>query len=165
MLNSVKKNTAIWVEVVDREGFRKFLKKEGKSQRVTDAAIAHVEQFERYLKEQKGGKELDTATPEDLDAFISWIEKDEDLAAKKYLLGIRYFYEFCPNEEMVILASFRWNERMTCSRPPLKLKEFRGINAADLIKLEHAGIRNVNEIIKAGYTSAKREELRQECLL
>ena len=42
---------------------------------------------------------------------------------------------------------------------PLKLKEFRGVNAADLIKLENAGIRNVNELIRAGQTPAKRKEL------
>jgi hypothetical protein len=154
-----EENTTIRVKTVDREGFRKFLKKGGKSQRITDASIAHVEEFERYLKEQKGGKELDRASPEDLDAFISWVERDEDLAAKKYLLGIRYFYEFCPNEEMAILASFRWNERMISSGAPLKLKEFRGVNAADLTKLENAGIRNANEIIKAGQTPAKRKEL------
>lgn len=147
------------MKTVDREGFRKFLKKEGKSQRVTGAAIARVEGFECYLKEQRGGRELDKASPQDLDAFISWIEKDEDLAAKKYMLGIRYFYEFIPNEEMAYLASFRWNERMASSGVSLKLKEFRGVSPADLTKLENVGIRNVNEIIKAGQTPAKRKEL------
>jgi hypothetical protein len=147
------------VKTVDREGFRKFLKQGGKSQRVTDAAVAHVEEFERYLKEQKCGKELDGAIPRDLDAFISWIERDEDLAAKKYMLGIRYFYEFIPNEEMAYLASFRWNERMASSGVPLKLKEFQGVNSADLMKLENAGIRNVKEMIKAGQTPARRKEL------
>jgi hypothetical protein len=147
------------VKVVDREGFRKFLKKSGKSPRVTDAAIAHVEEFEHYLEEQTGVKELDEAGPEDLDAFIRWVEKDEKLAAKKYMLGIRYFYEFVPNEEMAYLASFRWNERVASSGVPLKLKEFRGVNAADIMKLENAGIRNVNEMIKAGQTPARRKEL------
>ena len=126
---------------------------------MTDAAIANVEEFERYLKEQKDGKELDKAIPEDLDAFISWIEKDEDLAAKKYMLDIRYFYEFVPNEEMAYLALFRWNERVASSNVPLKLKEFRGVNAADLMNLENAGVRNVKEMIKAGQSPAKRKEL------
>ncbi len=144
---------------MDKEGFRRFLKKGGKSQRVTDAAIANVEEFECYLKEQGGGKGLDKAGPEDLDAFISWIEKDENLAAKKYMLDIRYFYEFIPNEEMAYLASFRWNERVASSNVPLKLKGFRGVNAADLMKLENAGIRNVNKMIEAGQTPAKRKEL------
>jgi predicted RecB family nuclease len=153
-----KEDTAM-VRAMDREGFQKYLKKEGKSQRIIDAAVARVEEFERYLKEKKGGKELDKARPEDLDAFISWLEKDEDLAAKKYLLGIRYFYEFHPNEALAALASFRWSERTTSSGAPLKLKEFRGVNAADLKKLENAGIRNVNEMIKAGQTPTKRKEL------
>lgn len=149
----------IRVKALDKEEFRKFLRKNGKSQRVIDLTIAHVEEFERYLEEQKGEKKFDKANPEDLDAFISWIEKDESLAAKKYLLGIRYLYEFCPNEEMAILASFRWNERVISSETPLKLGEFRGVSVADLAKLEHAGIRNVNDMIKAGQTSAKRKEL------
>jgi hypothetical protein len=147
------------VKAADREGLRKFLKKGGKSHRVINAAIAHVEKFERCLKEQKSGKELDKARPEDLDAFILWIEKDEDLAAKKYMLAIRYLYEFVPNDEMALLASFRWNERMARSGAPLKLKEFRGVNAADLTKLEHAEIRNVKEMIGAGQTPTKRKEL------
>lgn len=157
--NDAKEYVAIRVKAVDREGFRKFLRKEGRSQRVTDLAIAHVEEFERYLKEQKGGMSLDRASPANLDAFILWIEKDEDLAAKKYMLGIRYFYEFCRREEMAILASFRWNERVTSSEAPLKLKEFRGVNAADLTKLENAGIRNVKDMLKAGQTPVRRKEL------
>ncbi len=147
------------VKALDKEEFRKFLRKNGKSQRVIDSTVAHVEEFERYLKEQKDKKELDRASPEDFDAFISWLEKDESLAAKKYMLGIRYFYEFCSNEEMAVLASFRWNERVISSGAPLRLGEFRGVSVADLAKLEHAGIRNVNEIIKAGQTPAKRKEL------
>lgn len=71
----MRKTRQVRVKAVDKEGFRKFLKKEGKSQRVTDAAIARVEEFERYLKEQKSGKELNRASPQDLDAFISWLEK------------------------------------------------------------------------------------------
>lgn len=70
-LNVAKQTLQIRVRTVAREGFRRFLKKGGESQRVTDAAIANVEEFERYLKEQKGRKELDKAGPEDLDAFIS----------------------------------------------------------------------------------------------
>lgn len=153
------KGDTVMVKTVGREEFRKYLKKEGKSQRIIDAAVAHVEEFERYLKEKKNGKESDEARPEDLDAFISWIEKDENLAAKKYLLGIRYFYEFHPNEDVAALASFRWSERTTSSGAPLKLKEFREANAADLKKLENVGIRNVTEMVKAGQTSAKRKEL------
>jgi len=60
---------------------------------------------------------------------------------------------------MVFLASFRWNERMMSSGAPLKLKEFRGVNVADLTKLEKAGIRNANQMIEAGQTSTKRNEL------
>jgi hypothetical protein len=155
----VRKNKTIQVKAVDKDGFRKYLKKEGKSQRVTEAAIARVGEFERYMKEQKHGKELDKARPEDLDGFISWIEKDEDMAAKKFLLGIRYFYEFSPNTEMSSHASFRWNERMLSSGMPLMLKEFRGISHEDLRKLENAGIRKVNDMINAGQTRIRRKEL------
>jgi hypothetical protein len=149
----------VWVKTMDTEGFRKFLKKEGKSQRVIDVTVAHVEEFEHYLKEQRGGIGLEEACSEDLDAFISWVEKEEALVAKKYMLGIRYLYEFVPNEQMAILASFRWNERLASSRAPLKLKEFRAVDTADLSKLEKAGIGNVNEMIKAGCTPPKRKEL------
>jgi len=54
---------------MDTKGFQKYLKKMGKSQRITEATIAHLEEFERYLKEQKGGKELEEADTGDLDAL------------------------------------------------------------------------------------------------
>jgi predicted flap endonuclease-1-like 5' DNA nuclease len=158
-LSKPEPQTGTEVKAMDKEGFRKFLKKKGRSERVTDAAIARVEEFERYLKKERGGKDLDVAKPDDLDAFISWVEKDEDLAAKKYLLGISRFYEYVPNEQLSDMASFRWNERMASSAAPFRLKEFRGISPADLKKLENAEIRNVSEMIEAGRTPAKRKEL------
>jgi hypothetical protein len=147
------------VKALDIEGFRRFLKREGKSQRVIDATVAHAVELERYLKEQRDGTELANAHPEDLDAFIAWIEKDEELAAKKYMLGIRYLYEFIPNDEIAYLASYRWNERVARSAAPLKLKEFPGVSAANLAKLGSVGIRNVNEMVASGQTPAKRREL------
>ena len=88
------------MRLLDEEGFQRFLKRGGRSQRVVSAAVARVEEFECYLKEKRGGKELDAANPKDLEAFIAWVEKEEAMAAKKYLLGIRYYYEYVSNETM-----------------------------------------------------------------
>jgi hypothetical protein len=144
---------------VDQERFRRFLKREGKSQRIIDATLAHAGELERFLRDHRGGKALTDARPDDLDAFIAWIEKAEDLAAKKYLLGIRYLFEFIPNDDLAYLAAYRWNERVARSAAPLKLKEFPGIRAADLAKLDQAGIRTVTQLLTAGQTPAKRAQL------
>lgn len=122
------------------------------------SAVARVEEFECYLKEKRGGKELEAANPKDLEAFISWVEKKEDMAAKKYLLGIRYYYEYTSNETMSNMASFEWNQRMS-NLASFKLKEFRGVNPEYVKKLGAIGIRNVREMVDAGRTPSGRKEL------
>ena len=144
---------------MDKEGFRIYLKKEGKSQRIINATIEHAEEFEHYLVEQRRGKKLDEACCEDLDTFICWIEQDKALTAKKYMLSIRYLYEFIPNNEMANHAAFRWNERIVDSASSFKLKGFRGVETNDLVKLGHAGIRNVSDVMKACRTSADRNSV------
>lgn len=143
----------------ERARFREYLRKTGKSKRIVEATVSHIGEFEDYLRDQRHGKTLEKACPDDLEGFISYVERGTDLAAKKYLLGIRYYYEFCPNEEMAILAAFRWNERMARSAVPAKLKDFRGVKPAVLAKLEKVGIRNAEQIVKAGKTSLERQKL------
>jgi len=60
---------------MDEEAFRKSLKHEGRSQSAVKRAIAQVAQFEQYLRVQRGGKELNTASPGDLEAFVSHVEE------------------------------------------------------------------------------------------
>ena len=60
----------------DEKGFRKFLKRSGRSQSVLKRVITYVKDFERYLQEHRDVKELDEVVSNDLEVFVEWIEKN-----------------------------------------------------------------------------------------
>ena len=142
---------------VDDEGFRKFLKSGGRSPSAVKRAIVYTTEFEQYLQEKRGRKGLDKASPEDLEAFVSWFEKERNKSAKLYLRGIRYYYEYTSNKEMRARAGELRGKRM--EQASFALKEFRGVSPEHVKKLADIGIRNVKQMLEAGRTSSKRKEL------
>jgi hypothetical protein len=42
-------------------------------------------EFEGYLEQYRGGRRLDEAEPEDLEAFVAWVEREPKTSAKTYL--------------------------------------------------------------------------------
>lgn len=142
---------------MNEEDFKRFLKRSGRSQTAVKRAVMQVAEFEAYLRENRNGKELDNAVPEDLEAFVSYIEERRKGAASKYLWGIRYYYYYVSNEELRNLAGKLRQQRITQTSFPLK--DFRGINPAYLGKLAALGIRNVKKMLEAGLTRKGREEL------
>jgi hypothetical protein len=146
------------VRLLDKDDFQRFLKKGGRAQRAVDRTVVKVEEFERYLREERGGKQLGVADQKDLEAFVSSIEKEGDMTVKKYLWSIHYYYEYASHEQMSNLASYMLNEIMS-NQAPLKLKEFRGVGLEYVNKLEAIGIRNAKEMIDAGRTRNGRQEL------
>lgn len=138
------------------EEFRKFLKRGGRSPSALERVIAYVKEFERYLQEYCG-KGLDEAEPEDLEAYVAWIERAPKTSAKSHLWAIRYYYEYVANEEMRLLSSALRQQRI--KRKPFPLKEFRGVNPEYVAGLAAAGIRNVAQMLKAGRTRNGRLEL------
>ncbi len=142
---------------MNEEAFRKFLKREGRSQNAVKRAIAQVAQFEQYLRGQRDREELDKASPEDLEAFVSHVEEKRRGAAKLYLWSIRHYYDYTANETMRGLAGKLRQQRI--KQTPFSLKDFRGINPEHVQKLKALSIRNVNEMLEAGRTRKGREEL------
>ena len=59
---------------LDEEGFKRYLKKTGKSERKTESDIRDMEKFEEYLLTHKG-KKLEKAVPEDLKDYVNWAEE------------------------------------------------------------------------------------------
>ncbi|MDH5451314.1 MAG: hypothetical protein OEX77_10540, partial [Candidatus Bathyarchaeota archaeon] len=59
---------------MDEEGFRRYLKKIGKSERKIEFDIRNMKKFEEYLLKHKG-KKLEEAAPEDLKDFVNWAEE------------------------------------------------------------------------------------------
>ncbi len=142
---------------MDEEDFQKFLKRGGRSPRATKRVIAIVLIYEHYLREERGLKGLDQAKPEDLEAFVSYAEEKKKDAAKKYLHGIHYYYEYTRNNEMRDLASNLRKQRI--KQKPFPLRAFLKIDPAHLKKFEAIGIRNANQMLTTGKTPKKRQEL------
>jgi hypothetical protein len=144
-------------EIMDQEGFQKFLKRGGRSPSSVKRATAYVTEFEQYLQVQRGRKGLDEAYPEDLEAFVSWFEEERNESAKLYLWGIRYYYEYTSNKEMRERARELRGQRI--EQASFVLKEFRGVSPEHIKKLANIGIRNVKQMLEAGRTRDKRKEL------
>jgi hypothetical protein len=142
-----------------KEGFRRFLKKGGRSDSAAGRVIAYVKGFEKYLKEHRG-TELDEGGIEDLEAFVAWVEHKPKASPKGYLWGIGYYYEYTANEEMCRLAGILREQRI--ERRPFPLGDFRGIDPEDVEKLAAAGIRNVKQMLDAGRTERRRAALAEE---
>jgi len=124
---------------------------------MADGVVAIVLKYEQYLREERHLKELDLAKPEDLEAFVSHIEETKKDAAKKYLHGIHYYYEYTGNRKMRELASNLRQQRI--KQAPFPLRDFLKINPAYIAKLEALGIRNANQMLTTGKTPKKRQEL------
>jgi hypothetical protein len=142
---------------LDDEDFWKFLKRGGRFESAGKRVIAQMSEYERFLREKRSRKRPDNATPEDLEAFVSFAEEKKKGSAKKYLHSIHYYYEYNSNEKMLNLA--RNLRRQKITQKPFPLKDFRGVNPTHVKKLVNLGIRNVKDMLEAGRTRKKREEL------
>ena len=144
---------------MDEEEFRKFLKRGGKSHNTLTKYVTCVKEFEHYLEQHKGNP-LNEAHPEDLENFVSLIEKEPKSSAKTHLLGIAYYYKHVANEEMHHTAQILRDQRI--KRTPFALKDFQGINPEYVEKLASSGIRNINQMLDAGKTHKDRQEFSQK---
>jgi len=139
------------------ESFRRYLKTGGRSASAVQRAVLLVNQFAYYLKERQSGKHLDEANPTDLKSFVDWIESRPKGAAKTHLWAICLYYEFTDNEIMRTVAEALRTQRL--QRTPFPLKDFYGVNPDLVAKLAAVGIRNTEQMLKAGCNSEARRIL------
>jgi predicted flap endonuclease-1-like 5' DNA nuclease len=140
--------------------FEKFLKRGGRSPSATQRCLRMVSEFEEYLQQHRGGKYLEEAEPEDLDAFVTWIEREPKASAKTYLWALGYCFEFNQNQELRQLAGLLREQRI--KRRPFPLKDFQGVDSEHAARLATAGINNVKQMLEAGRTHADRQKLADE---
>ncbi|UCF59327.1 MAG: DUF4332 domain-containing protein [Candidatus Bathyarchaeota archaeon] len=145
---------------MDEEGFREFLKRGGRSQSAIKRCIVYVRKFETYIRNRKGSKKLGEASPENLEDFVEWIERDLKTSAKTHLWALSYYYEYASDEAMRKLANELRVQRI--KRKPFDLKNFRGVNAEHVAKLASLGIKNVKQMLEAGKTRVSRQNLSEK---
>jgi hypothetical protein len=145
---------------VDEEEFRAFLKRGGRSESAAGRCLRAAEEFAEYLQEQRGGRPLQEAEAEDLEAFVGWIERDPKASAKGHLWALRYYFQFAGREEMERLAGRLRQERVETK--PAPLKGFPGVDPEHLAALAAAGIRHAGQMLAAGRTPADRQTLAEE---
>lgn len=147
---------------LNEEAFRKFLQRGGRKPHTVDGVIKIVRRYEAYLHKYADGKNIDQATPEDVEIYVDWFENEEDTSAKRQLWGIRYYYRFLGNRPMTRRISELREERTAKTRKAFQLRDFRGVKLDLVSKLEAAGIRDVEQMRTRGATLAQRRKLAVE---
>ncbi len=139
------------------EEFEAFLKRGGRSPSAVKRCLRMVQEFDRYLRLYHAGVHPDETGPEELVAYVAWIEHEPNASAKTHLWALRYYYQYISNEDMAHLTGELRQQRI--SRKPFALKGFRGVDPDCVAKLSAAGIQDVKQMIQAGRTPSDRQEL------
>lgn len=142
---------------MDEEGFRKFLKKGGRSQNAIERCVHYVVDFSRYLQENRDVESIDEATEKDLESYVDWVESEPKASAKLHLWALIYYFEYISNKRLRKLASELRQQRI--KRKPFKLKKFRGVNSEYTERLVTIGIEDVEQMLKAGRNRVDRQRL------
>lgn len=145
---------------MDKEGFRVYLKKGGRSPNAINRCLRFVSDFEDYLDEFKNGKKLADVIDQDLMDFVSMLDNESKTKAKGYLWAIRYYYDYISNDEIRDLAIRLRAQRI--DRSPFSLNNFRGVNQNYVNILAGVGIKNVNQMLNSAATDEERKELSKQ---
>ena len=152
-------------EMINREGFLKYLKGSGRKDDVARRVIRLVQVFEEFLY-GRSNTVLDSATESDLDAFIEFVDQEKGQfprhdeiqpSAKSYLWALRYYYRYSQNDPLATYTAMQREKRI--QRKPFLLKDFRGIHPDHLAALAVIKINNIHQMLQAGSTAKGREKL------
>lgn len=142
------------------EEFRAFLKRNRRSPSAIQRCLTYVGTFEHYLQDHQAGCGLDDAGPEELEAFVAWLEGEGGTSAKGHLWAIALYYTCTADEGMRGVSAALREERI--ERRPFPLGGFRGVDADHVERLARVGIRNAQQMLEAGRTPADRQRLAEE---
>lgn len=142
---------------LDEPGFRKYLKRGGRTERVQEEVVRIVRGFEEFLRTERNNRTLDKAQPKDLEEFTKWVEHESKGSAKTHLWALRYYFAYSDMKEMERLTSQLREGRIT--RTPFKLAKFLGVKPEFFTKLASVRIATADQMLKAGRTAEERETL------
>ena len=136
--------------------FFKYLQQGGRSDNAANRITGYVHAFAHFLDHHRH-QLLETASPADLEAFVTHLEQQPKGSAKGQLWGRGYYFAFTTNENLRQLARMLREQRKL--QRPFPLREFRGLSQAVVEQLAANGIIHVKHMLTAGNTAAKRAAL------
>ncbi|UCF58483.1 MAG: DUF4332 domain-containing protein [Candidatus Bathyarchaeota archaeon] len=140
---------------MDEEGFKRYLKKIGRSERKIEFDIRNMKNFEEYLLKHKR-KKLEEAAPNDLKDFVDWAE---ETGLKIWLWVFNRYYGYKQNDVMFCAL----NELLGIqSMKVLKLKDFLGVNRQHVQALKAKGVVTAEQMLDTGLTREGREKLAEK---
>jgi len=151
--------------MINRDGFLKYLKAGGRKEDVARRVIRLVQVFEEFLIGRSSAA-LDSATESDLDAFIEFVDQEQEHLPKhdeikpspnSYLWALRYYYRFSQNDHLAAYTAMQREKRI--QRKPFLLRDFRGVYPEHITALASILINNINQMLKAGSSAEGREQL------
>ena len=145
---------------MDEKAFAAFLKKKGKKTNVIERNIRLVNTFSGYLK-KKFNKSLVDCSPDDIKQYIAALEAQKK-SPKGPLYVLMNYFKFTGNKELLKCAATLRQTRTEKSRSVFLLKNFMDVDQEYVNVLANAGIKNVDDMLKAGNTKAKRKKLSRE---
>ena len=154
--------------MINKDGFAKFLKAGGRTEDVADRVFRLVQVFAEF-QYGRNHVALDSATESDLDAFIEFVEQEQERlpkhdsiipSANSYLWALRYYYQFSQNKNLAAYVAMQRQKRI--KRKPFPLKDFRGIQPEQVAALAAANIQNTSQMLKAGKTAGDRQRLAKQ---
>jgi hypothetical protein len=143
---------------MDREGFRKFLKKTGRKEHVIKKLITHVEMFEQYLAENSKIK-LDNARKKEIMAYVNSMAQNQ---VKKKVRGLALYYKFTGMVSPEKALHEIREKEIAGTRKTLKLGEFRDVQPEIIVKLKDIGIVTVEHMLTEGNTPERRRRLAKQ---
>jgi hypothetical protein len=145
------------VLVLDEEGFRRYLKKTGHTDKRCDSEVRRLKKFDDYLAKQKNMR-FGAETPQDLKDFVNWAQgKGEKV---NVLLNVLNRYYSCVSNDLMFCAG---NELLGLNyMKKYELKDFLGVNHRHTQALRKEGVVTSEHMLKVGRTEEGRRKLSEK---
>ena len=139
----------------ERDEFRTFLKRGGRSASAQDRCLRFVAEYEDFLLSL--GSDIGGSGPDELHTFV---EQGSTDWAKTRLWALKYYFEFTDDEALAGLANTLRQSMIT--RKPFRLDEFVGVDSRVVVGLGGIGVTDSGSLLERGSTSSARRVLAEQ---
>jgi hypothetical protein len=140
---------------MDENKFFAFMEKANKPAKTINSYLQSVKYYTDFLQSELKITTPYEAKPIDIKEFVKWGTKRGD-NVYRHLWGIRTYYQF---EQLAIMENTASELMEYIQNETRKLGEFPKVDQDSVTKLSKIGIRTVNQLLNAGNTQDKLEEI------